>query len=147
MTSRCAPIYIGIVFILSVCFGQTSNAQHFPGLDAISPPGEFENIHVEKIATDSLSTAFVIWVKKEVKPHVHERHTESLYVLEGDGKMLLGSETIQISAGDFLHIPSGTIHSLEVTSQKPVKVISLQAPEFHGKDRKFIDPIRRPAQK
>lgn len=142
-----SPIYIGIALILISFASIQASAQHFPNVKNINPPLEFENVHVEKLVTDSLSTAFVIWVKAEVKPHIHQRHTESLYILEGSGKLMLDDEMVEINPGDFVLIPVGTVHSLIVTSKIPVKVISLQAPEFHGEDRRFIEPLRRPAQK
>ncbi len=41
------------------------------GLNALTAPENFENIHVEKLYSDSLATAFVIWAKQDVKAHKH----------------------------------------------------------------------------
>lgn len=103
------------------------------------PEESFDNILVKKMDADKNSTSFIIWVKSSVKAHKHEHHTETLYVLEGEGYMLLGEERFSIAAGDYVYIPENTIHSVEVTSKIPLKVISLQAPEFLGKDRVFVD--------
>ena len=108
-------------------------------LPALQPPADFENIHVQKVGSDQNSTSFIIWVKEEVKPHYHETHTETLYVLEGSGMMTMGDEGQRIGPGTLLLIPKGTVHSVEVTSSEPLKVLSVQAPEFHGKDRHFTE--------
>ena len=49
--------------------------------------------------------------------------------------MTLGSITKEIKAGDIIFIPANTFHEVKVTSEKPLKVISIQAPEFDGTDR------------
>lgn len=108
------------------------------GLNALEAPGEFENIHIEKLYSDSLATSFVIWVKDSVASHKHLQHTENIYVLEGEAKMTLGKDTLIIKKGDLLFVPKNTFHSvLSVNSQKALKVLSVQSPEFNGTDRIF----------
>lgn len=103
------------------------------------PENDFDNIYAEKIFSDSLVSSFLIVVKKEVKLHKHVTHSEHVYVLEGSGDMVLGNENISITKGDLIIIPKNTAHSLIVTSSIPVKIISIQAPEFDGKDRVLIE--------
>lgn len=105
----------------------------------ITPEEPFDNILVKKIDSDKNSTSFIIWVKSDVRAHKHEHHTETLYVLEGEGNMKLGDTEFVVKAGDYVSIPENTVHSVEVTSTTPLKVISLQAPEFLGKDRVFLE--------
>ncbi len=106
---------------------------------AISAPDDFENIHVIPIASDPKSSDFVIFVERRVSRHKHVNHTESLYVLEGTGRFELGSEILEIGAGDFIKIPMGTPHAVTVTSETPMKAISVQAPEFFGDDRVLLE--------
>ncbi len=80
-------------------------------------------------------STFEIWVKKEVPLHKHEFHTEQVIVLEGEGNMRLGDEWKIIKPGDLIIIPVGTLHQVIVTSSIPLKVLSVQAPEFDGSDR------------
>jgi mannose-6-phosphate isomerase-like protein (cupin superfamily) len=60
-------------------------------------------------------------------------------MLEGEGEMAVGDKKFPVKKGDIIFIPRGTVHSLKVTSPVPVKVISLQAPMFDGKDRVFVE--------
>lgn len=108
--------------------------------DTCTPPADYENIAVTKIFSDSLNSTFVIWVKKGVKPHKHNHHTECITVIDGEAEMTLGDTTFTIKKGDMVFIPMGTVHSVKVISKKPLKVVSTQAPNFDGSDREFIKP-------
>lgn len=113
-------------------------AQIDPKLSEHKPPKDFDNIHIEKIANDSNQTSFIIWVKDEVKLHKHEWHTENIYILAGKGELTLGDEKFVIGKGDYFNIPEGTPHALKVHSSNPIKVLSIQSPNFDGSDRILI---------
>lgn len=127
--------YILFLFFLPLVF----NAQSLQLVDTIKAPSVYENVFVKSIASDSLTCSYVIFVKKEVKKHKHVFHTEHVYVLEGEGELLLGDKTMNIKKGDIIFIPKNTVHALKTTSSVPVKIISIQAPYFDGKDRVFIE--------
>lgn len=97
-------------------------------------PGEFENVKVEKICTQEEATSFVIWVKDNVPAHYHKHHNETLNFLEGEGVFTVGGVKHEVKPGDFITIPKTVVHEFKTTSKTPVKVISIQAPEFLGKD-------------
>lgn len=107
--------------------------------DTVSPPADYDNVAVKTIHSDSLSTVFVIWVKKEVKAHYHARHSEQVLILDGRANMRVGDSTIHVRKGDLISIPAGTVHSVTVTSRKPLKVLSIQSPEFLGDDRILVE--------
>lgn len=127
-----------LVVVLFLVLGLSAYSQ-VTNLEKLQPDEAYENIYVNKMFSDSLSTSFIIWIKKEVKAHKHEHHSETIYVLEGKGLMTVGKDTFEIKAGDFFNIPMNTAHSLKVTSKEAVKVISVQAPIFDGSDRIFIE--------
>jgi mannose-6-phosphate isomerase-like protein (cupin superfamily) len=115
-----------------------TKAQH-RSLDTIKAPTAYDNIYSFPVSSDSLSSSFVIFIKKEVKKHKHISHSEHVYVLEGEGEMLLGDKTFRIKKGDVIFIPMNTPHAVKTTSVSPVKVLSVQSPYFDGKDRILID--------
>lgn len=125
--------------IILIVFMSNLKAQIKTDLNQIKAPANFENIYVEKLAEDSLSSVFLIWVKKFVPLHKHLEHTESVYILEGSGKMQLGDSIFQVNAGNYLFIPKNTPHKVVVTSQNPLKVISIQTPMFDGSDRIMLE--------
>jgi mannose-6-phosphate isomerase-like protein (cupin superfamily) len=109
-------------------------------LKKLEPSSEYENIHVMKIAEDSLQSVFVIWVKEAVKNHFHAEHSENIIVISGKATMTVDGKEIIIKKGDYLNIPKGTHHSVdEILSGKPLKVLSIQSPLFDGKDRVFVE--------
>ncbi len=97
----------------------------------------YPNIYAKKLSSDSLSSTFAIWVKLRVKMHKHVNHTEHVLVVEGSGDFTIGEENKSIAKGDLITIPKDTWHGVTVTSDVPLKVISVQSPEFKGKDRIF----------
>lgn len=126
--------------LIAVMTGSYSSfrAQDLQQLDTIKPPAAYENIYLRTLYHDSLASSFIIYIKKEVRPHKHLTHAEHVLILEGTGEMKLGSRTVPVKKGSIIYIPPGTIHSLRVTSKKPVKVLSVQAPYFDGKDRIIV---------
>lgn len=105
----------------------------------LQPSDEYENVHVQQLYSDSLATTFVIWVKREVKSHYHAFHTEQVIILDGRARMQVGDRYFVVKKGDVLVIPAGTVHNAVVTSRKPLKVLSIQSPEFLGDDRVIVD--------
>jgi mannose-6-phosphate isomerase-like protein (cupin superfamily) len=99
------------------------------------------SIAVEKIADDSLSTTFLIWVEEGVKKHFHATHTEHVTILEGMGEMELQDSLFIVKPGDFVLIPRGVPHA--VTAQSPMKVLSIQTPRWTQEDRIFLPVMRR----
>lgn len=104
----------------------------------LKPSEDFDNIHVRPMHSDAKSSSFVIWIKEKVRLHKHEVHSEHVYVLKGKGEMVLGDRTFEVKKGDLIFIPEGTPHAVRVTGGT-LKVISIQSPEFKGKDRVFLD--------
>ncbi len=133
---RLAGIKI-IVLTTCVLLRNTINtyAQSYQSLDTLKPKIKYENVYVVNVSSDSLVSSFVIFIKKEVKAHKHFNHSEHVYVLEGKGVMTLGNKIFNIKKGDLIFIPKNTVHSVKVTSGIPLKVVSIQAPFFDGKDR------------
>ena len=133
-------------FLLLACIAIAAvvEAQTPLNLSELQPDKAFDNIHVQPLASDSLVSSFVVWVKKEVRLHHHAFHTESLLILEGTGTMVVGDQSVEVGPGDFLAIPKSTPHDLTVNSDTPLKALSIQAPMFQGKDRVFAGQVRKP---
>ncbi|HKL39337.1 MAG TPA: cupin domain-containing protein, partial [Cryomorphaceae bacterium] len=94
-----------------------------------------DNISVEKLAGDSLTTSFLIQIRKDVPLHYHAFHSEHVYIIEGSGEFVLNGDTMTVSEGMYMFIPSESRHSVTVTSAEPMRVLSIQCPEFTGEDR------------
>lgn len=116
-----------------------SSAQVQQDILNMKPDSAVEGIKVLKIASDKNSSSYIIWIKDVVKAHKHEKHTENIYILEGEGEMKLNGRIVKIKPGDYFNIPENTVHSVKVTSSVPMKVLSVQSPEFSGDDRIFVE--------
>ena len=125
-------IILGFLFLINIVTAQTVKS-----VNDLQPTEAFDNIHVQKIETDSLSTTFAIWVKLKVKMHKHINHVENVYIIEGKGDFTVSDTLYKVKEGDLIIVPKDTWHGVNVTSKKPMKVISIQSPEFKGIDRIF----------
>ncbi len=114
-------------------------AQDVRPLKGVTTNEDYENVKVIPLYQDSDVSTYVIYTKKGVALHYHAEHTEQVIVFSGKGVMTLGNETIPLKKGDYVVIPKNVAHSVRVKGRKPLKVLSIQAPEFKGKDRIFIE--------
>ncbi len=128
-----------LILLVASLFCMVVQAQTFQNADTVSCPDSLENIYVRPLYSDSLSSSFVIFIKNEVKLHKHNAHTEHVMVLQGEGTMVLGDSTFTIKKGDIVFIPKGTPHKVLTTSKIPLKVISIQSPNFDGSDRLMLE--------
>ena len=131
---------LSIILLTSIMLIGVSPAQSERfALGDLPIPDTAGNIYVQKLSSDSHSTDFLIVIKSHVPLHNHADHTETIYVLEGTGEFQEGNKYLTIEPGDYLRIPKGTPHAVRVTSSEPLKVLSVQAPEFFGKDRIAVE--------
>jgi len=52
---------------------------------------------------------------ERIPSHVHEKHTETFFCLNGCVSMTAGKEHVSLWPGDFLHVPAGTPHTFQLT--------------------------------
>lgn len=114
-----------------------TKAQTPTSLISIEPDTTYENIHVQQLDSDSLASTFIIWIKSEVKEHKHIHHSETIYIIEGTATIIVDGKELSVKAGDYIFVPKGTTHAVKVTSNTPLKVLSIQAPYFNGSDREY----------
>ena len=124
-----------ILILLLLLIANVSMCQSVIHTKDITVPPDLTNINAQKISGDSLVSTYIIYIKENVPMHKHASHSENVLVLEGEATMVVGETTQEIKAGDLIFIPANTFHEVTVTSEIPLKVISIQAPEFDGTDR------------
>lgn len=62
--------------------------------------------------------------------HVHETSSEIIYILSGDGKVLIDDGIEYLKAGDCHYCPKGHSHSLQNNSQSELLVFFAVVPEY-----------------
>jgi len=91
---------------------------------------------VELMRGDGVS-AHLFQVRSRMRPHYHKEHSETVYLLEGSGILILGDRAYPVNEGTLLMIPRGVIHSYE--AKQPTSVLSIFDTPFDGADRIFVD--------
>jgi mannose-6-phosphate isomerase-like protein (cupin superfamily) len=121
-----------------LCLQKAEGQSTWQNLDTVKAPTVYDHVYSVKLYGDTLVTSFLFFIKDEVKNHFHDEHSEHIYVLAGTAMMTLDGKTFSIKKGDFIFVPMQKRHSVKVTSAVPLKVISIQAPWFDGKDRLVV---------
>jgi quercetin dioxygenase-like cupin family protein len=60
--------------------------------------------------------------------HVHRRHVESFYVLEGELTFTAGERELRADTGSWVQVPPGVPHTFFVSGDRPVRFLDLHTP-------------------
>ena len=71
-------------------------------------------------------------------PHVHSKHEEAFYVLEGVVRFTVDSRVIEAKAGAFVLVPRGTMHSFEASGATPAKYLCIFSPPIDAEERESL---------
>lgn len=95
-------------------------------------------IHSETIASRS---RLHNW---EIRQHRHESFFQILQIRRGEGDALFGDETVRLTAGTLVFVPSGCVHGFRFSRDLDGQVITMLAARFvarpAGRDRVFDRP-------
>lgn len=61
-------------------------------------------------------------------PHVHERESETFYVLEGEYEIVVAGESVRAEPGVLVHSPSGVAHGFRNVGASPARMLCTFAP-------------------
>jgi quercetin dioxygenase-like cupin family protein len=61
-------------------------------------------------------------------PHIHVHEDETFYMLEGEATFFAGGQTIRAKAGDCIHVPRGTVHSVRGEGTKVGRALIIVSP-------------------
>src|SRR3954469_5249581 len=76
----------------------------------------------------------VLPVGRAVGRHHHIETEEVYYILRGAGRMTVGDEVRDVTAGDAVFIPRGLIHSLENTGRESMTILLVCGPAYSYDD-------------
>ena len=85
--------------------------------------------------TDGTLVQFELIVPPEAKvpvPHFHVAVDETLYILEGTITQTVGTETLELHAGDHCFIKRGVVHGFNNLHDKTARVLCTLSPAFIG---------------
>jgi mannose-6-phosphate isomerase-like protein (cupin superfamily) len=80
--------------------------------------------------TDEIGVAASTWSDGGAAPapHVHRRHVECLYVLEGELALAAGGHERRAAAGAWVQVPAGVPHAIGPAGSGPLRVLEVHAP-------------------
>jgi mannose-6-phosphate isomerase-like protein (cupin superfamily) len=64
-------------------------------------------------------------------PHIHHAHEEVFYILEGELEFLAGAQTVRASAGTFVMVPIGALHTFSNPTDKPARFLNTFTPALY----------------
>ncbi len=75
--------------------------------------------------------------------HVHDRHVESFYVLDGELALMLGERELRAGAGTWVQLAPGLPHAVLAPSTGAARVLNVHTPncDFGASDQR---PVARP---
>ncbi len=62
--------------------------------------------------------------------HVHDRGDEGFVVLTGELDVTLDTEVRRLSAGEFIVVPAGTLHTFATVNDAPASVLVTMTPQI-----------------
>ena len=104
------------------------------------PPGEGKSFWVMgselntlKLVAEDTDGAFSLMESETPSqggppPHIHHREDEWLYVLEGEYELLDNDRTIRATAGSFVFLPKGRLHTFKNVGSTTGKLLLLYKP-------------------
>ena len=70
--------------------------------------------------------------------HLHRLSEEIYHITQGAGRMRLGADTLDVSAGDTIVIRPGTPHCITNMGAVPLKIICACSPAYSHDDTKLL---------
>ena len=75
-------------------------------------------------------------------PHIHHREDKTFYVLEGELEFMVADDILRVSAGSWLVVPKGTLHTFKNTGTRPARYLQVLTP---AGIEKFFEEVSVPA--
>jgi mannose-6-phosphate isomerase-like protein (cupin superfamily) len=72
--------------------------------------------------------------------HLHREAEELYFFTAGRGRLRVGGEERDVSAGDCAVIPPGTVHKLWNTGSDPLVLLCCCAPAYSDDDTELVEP-------
>ena len=95
---------------------------------------DFENIHLETLGKDVLSSHHLVVIRQKEELHYHADHDLSAMVIKGRGILTVGEHQFGVGPGSSVYIPRGLPHQVVVQGKGPVAALVIFTPPFDGKD-------------
>ncbi len=76
----------------------------------------------------------VVKTGEETFPHKHLKSEELYHITQGNGRLTLNGETMDVRTGDTVCIAPGTVHKIQNTGSTDLKILCCCAPAYSHED-------------
>lgn len=93
-----------------------------------------ENTYFRSVVANSNHTQVVIMSVnpgEDIGLEVHPKEDQVLYLVSGQGKVLLNGQESDFKAGDCVLVPAGVEHNFTTVGDEPMKIITTYSPPHH----------------
>lgn len=80
----------------------------------------------------------IVEVGATTELHLHRRTEEIYHITQGTGRMRLGTESLNVSAGDTIVIEPGTPHCITNTGRNELKILCASSPAYSHDDTELL---------
>jgi mannose-6-phosphate isomerase-like protein (cupin superfamily) len=108
---------------------------------ADNPLGPNENIKMTTLGQGPGVSHHIVQIRNRESPHFHRAHDGTVMMISGHGYLILGDKRIELSTGDIVYVPRGTVHYYVNTGLEPTIAFVVFSPPFDGKD---VVPVNKP---
>lgn len=95
-------------------------------------------IGTSKVFQSEEMSFYVARATSEIPAHYHKLSDETYYVYKGQGTMRLNDEYREVSEGDIVFIPKGSIHGMKNTGTEEIIIFFISAPAFDPENDRFV---------
>ena len=103
-------------------------------------PGEGEGVKADRPELSLLEVTFD--PGSGVDPHLHKRHSDSFFVLEGEVEFHVGDEVLHATPGAYVLAPPNVVHWFRNVSDASVRMLNLHTPGGFVQYRRELRELR-----
>jgi mannose-6-phosphate isomerase-like protein (cupin superfamily) len=102
---------------------KSSDFDHWLQDAAFGKPADFDQYFAHIIGHDDQKTTAIAWIQTGAPLETHSHTIEKFLILEGSCSLVIEGEVFPLLPGDYLAVPIGKAHYLQVTSTVTCKII------------------------
>lgn len=107
---------------------------------AAKPLAAGENINVTPLTRTEHSTNVLVQIRGAEPLHYHADSDITVWIVRGQGTILIGDQSYPVKPGDSMHIPRGVIHKYSSTGKTPGLALVVMSPPPGPEDRVLVQP-------
>jgi quercetin dioxygenase-like cupin family protein len=139
----CAIAVSLLLFSFSISNAADTAGQILVNLEEIlqqNPIPAGKRFQIINVARDDAATYNIVRLLEggAVKPHIHETHTEFVYVIKGNGRLLVNEKEVPVGPGSVHFNPIGETHGLKNVDKAELVILSIFTPAMKTQDLKFV---------